>query len=51
MIKVVLFDADGVIVNGEIFSNVLKQDYGLTKEDTLGFFKGKFLECLIGKAE
>jgi putative hydrolase of the HAD superfamily len=51
MIKTILLDADGVIINGELFSNVLKRDYGLTKEDTTDFFKGKFLDCLIGKAD
>ena len=32
------------IINGELFSDVLDRDYGLTKEDTAGFFKGKFSE-------
>jgi putative hydrolase of the HAD superfamily len=51
MIKTVLFDADGVIINGELFSDVLERDYGLTKKNTLDFFKGKFLDCLTGKAD
>ncbi|MBI4004533.1 HAD-IA family hydrolase [Candidatus Roizmanbacteria bacterium] len=51
MIKVLLLDVDGVIVNARRFSETLEKDYGLTEEDTLLFFKGKFLDCLIGKAD
>ncbi len=51
MIKVILFDADGVLVNGERFSTVLHREYGISIEKTLPFFNGPFQECLIGNAD
>lgn len=48
MIKVILFDVDGVLVNGEMFSLELERKYGITYESTQPFFKGVFQECLIG---
>lgn len=51
MIKVVLFDADNVIINGKRFADVLKNDLGIGEEKTLPFFKGKFIECILGKAD
>ncbi len=51
MIKIILFDADGVLINGKKFADVLEVDYGLTREHTRGFFGGKFLDCLVGKAD
>jgi len=47
MIKVILFDADGVLINGEMFSNELERKYGIPNESTQPFFKGVFQECLI----
>jgi beta-phosphoglucomutase-like phosphatase (HAD superfamily) len=40
MIKVVLFDADGVLINTELFSVHLARDYGISMETTLPFFTG-----------
>ena len=51
MIKAVLFDADGVIINAEIFSHQLERDYKISKDQTLPFFQGVFQNCLIGKAD
>lgn len=51
MIKVMLFDVDGVLVNGYSFSGRLASDYGITQETTISFFKGRFGECLVGKAD
>lgn len=51
MIKVILFDADGVIVNGERFSVALARDYGISIEKTLPFFNGPFQECVVGNAD
>src|SRR5260370_10843706 len=51
MIKVILFDVDGVLVNGYSFSGRLARDYGITQEATVSFFKGRFGECLVGKAD
>lgn len=51
MLKVLLFDVDGVLVNGEPFSQQLARDYGITLEMTTPFFKGPFFECLVGRAD
>jgi putative hydrolase of the HAD superfamily len=51
VIKVVLFDVDGVLANGEPFSQHLARDYGITSEMTSSFFNGRFLECLVGNAD
>lgn len=51
MIKVILFDVDGVLIIGQYFSNNLEKDYGITIEQTWPFFSGEFLECIIGKKD
>lgn len=51
MIEAILFDADGVLINGREFSFHLEKDYGITREITTPFFTGPFLECLVGKAD
>src|SRR5581483_7257701 len=51
MIRVLLFDVDGVLANGEQFSKRLARDYGVTAEMTASFFNGSFLECLVGNAD
>ncbi len=51
MIKVIIFDADGVLVNGVRFSDALEKDYGISLETTLPFFTGPFQECLIGNLD
>jgi len=51
MVKALLFDVDGVVVNAKRFSQVLEEDYEISPKETLPFFRGKFLECLVGKAD
>lgn len=51
MIKAIIFDADGMIVHGERFSNRLAKEFGISTEVTGKFFKTKFQDCLIGKAD
>lgn len=51
MIKVVLFDVDGVLANGGPFSLCLERDYGITRQTTRPFFQGRFRECLVGNAD
>jgi putative hydrolase of the HAD superfamily len=52
MIKVIIFDADGVVIYKKIrFSETLAQKHGISIETTLPFFSGPFQECLIGYAD
>lgn len=51
VIRVMLFDVDGVIANGELFSQHLARDYGITSEMTAPFFRSRFMECLVGRAD
>ncbi len=51
MIKVVIFDADGVLINGIRFSTALERDYGISIETTLPFFNGPFQDCLVNSSD
>jgi len=51
MIKVILCDADGMLIKGEMFSVYLAKKYGITTDKTLPFFTGEFQDCLIGKTD
>ncbi len=51
MIKVILFDADGVVIIGKMFSAHLAEDYGISQDTTKSFFAGVLKECVIGKAD
>jgi putative hydrolase of the HAD superfamily len=52
MLKVIIFDADGVMINGNRkFSVQLEEKYGISTESTLPFFDGPFQNCLVGKAD
>lgn len=48
---VILFDADGVVIRSEMFSNHYQRTRGLLPDDMLPFYKGIFQECLTGKAD
>lgn len=50
MIKVVLFDADGVIVLSKRFSDQLQEDYGIPLVQSKKFFQNEFQKCLIGES-
>jgi len=49
--KVILFDADGVVIRTEFFSVQYGKKFGLPPEKMLAFFNGIFQNCLIGKAD
>lgn len=52
MIKVIIFDADGVLVHGNRkFSVTLAKKHGISIEMTLPFFIGPFQECLVGNLD
>lgn len=51
MIKMIIFDVDGVINNAERFSIYLERDFGIDSSITNKFFYNDFQQCLIGKAD
>jgi len=52
MIKAILFDGDGVIINKPMqFSQHLVKDLNASMDDILPFFKNEFQLCLVGKAD
>jgi putative hydrolase of the HAD superfamily len=51
-IKAIVFDADGVVINSpDYFSVQYQKAFGVSNETMLPFFKGKFQDCLVGKAD
>jgi len=50
-IKYILFDADGVVINSEIFSVQYQKEYNVSNDKMLPFFKGEFQKCIVGKAD
>lgn len=51
MIKAMLFDADGVIINSKMFVEYLEKDFNISRTQTENFFREKFYDCLVGKAD
>jgi len=51
MIKVILFDADGMLVITEMFSVQYCRESNVPYEEILLFFKNEFSPCLIGQAD
>lgn len=51
MIKVALFDLDGVVIKDPIFSTVYAAEFGIKPEDMLPFFTNEFQQCLIGEKD
>jgi putative hydrolase of the HAD superfamily len=51
MIHTLILDADGVLINGESFSETLARDYDVDKAKEKEFFTTHFQECLVGKAD
>lgn len=51
MIKAVLFDADGVLINAVQFSKTLAKEHGISRAQTEEFFQGPFRKSVIGKAD
>ena len=49
--KCILFDVDGVIIKSERFSIQYSKKYNILEEDMIPFFKWKYRDCLIGKAD
>ncbi|MFA7209064.1 MAG: HAD family hydrolase [Parcubacteria group bacterium] len=52
IIKAIVFDADGVVINSpDYFSVQYQKEFGVSNDMMLPFFKGKFQDCLVGKAD
>ena len=51
MITTLILDADGVLINGESFSETLARDYDVDNDKEKEFFTTKFQDCLVGKAD
>lgn len=52
MIKVILFDADGVAISTtEKFGNYYAKTYGVSVEKMKPFYSGIFLEAIMGRAD
>ncbi len=50
-IKAVVFDADGVLIHAEQWSQILAHDYGIPYSQIEPFFIDQFQRCMIGKAD
>ena len=50
-ISTILFDCDGVLCENWRFARILESEYSITKEMTKPFFKGPFLDALVGKSK
>lgn len=51
MYKLVILDVDGVLINGDKFSNELPKLYKVDKQKEKEFFTGIFQQCLLGKED
>jgi putative hydrolase of the HAD superfamily len=51
MISAILFDADGVLINSQMSSVYFEEKYSLDPVKTEEFYKGPFLDCLVGKKD
>ncbi len=51
MIKAIIFDADGMIVHEERFSERYSEKFGVPISDLMPFFEKDFLDCELGKKD
>jgi putative hydrolase of the HAD superfamily len=51
MIKAIVLDVDGVLVEPMVFASVLESEYGLKREKTEPFFHGPFQRFLLGEGD
>ena len=50
-IKAIIFDTDGMVVNGEMFSVQFSRKYSISYDLIEKFFINEFQDCLVGKAD
>jgi putative hydrolase of the HAD superfamily len=51
MLKILLLDADGVLINGGSFSTHLEREYGIPRKRTQPFFLVPFKDCILGNTD
>lgn len=51
MIRVIIFDADGVLIETEVFSKQFSRDYSIPLHEITPFFTGIFDTAITGKAD
>jgi len=51
MIRAILFDVDGVLINGPGFHKKLNLEFGISNSQMQDFFKSEFKDCLVGKSD
>lgn len=51
MIKIIVFDSDGVVTSSKMFSEELEKDFNISSKLLLPFFDSSFKKCIVGKAD
>lgn len=52
MKKIIIFDADGVVIKREMyFSQRLARDFDIPEEKIMQFFRNEYKDCAVGKAD
>jgi putative hydrolase of the HAD superfamily len=49
--KTIIFDADGMVINLPMFSEIFSKDYGIPLTEILPFFQNEFQACIVGQAD
>jgi putative hydrolase of the HAD superfamily len=49
--KIYMFDADGVVIQSQMFSYKYAQEFNIKISELDDFFKADFQECLVGKSD
>ena len=49
--KIYMFDADGVVIQSQMFSHKYAQKFNINISELDKFFKNDFQECLVGKSD
>jgi putative hydrolase of the HAD superfamily len=49
--KIYMFDADGVVIQSQMFSYKYAQEFNIKISELDNFFKTDFQECLVGKSD
>ena len=49
--KIYMFDADGVVIQSQMFSNKYAQEFNIDVSELVIFFNTDFQECLVGKSD